>query len=410
MRYVILGGSIAGLSAARAIRERDRDGEIVIVTTERGAPYYRPLIPLLIDGSKQNADVEMPDDPYRTLRTNLSVRTVEKIDSKKKTVFLHGKRKLAYDRLLIATGARPKVPRIPGLPGDSLYVLRTALDARELKSTAAKARQIVVIGGGMVGIKTAEALRRMPHRPEITVIEREDHLLPLRLDKEAAAVLQKALEQKGLRFVLPATVRKAVVAGARKTLVLDGKRKVAADLVIAAVGVQPNIEFLKGSGIRTRSGILVDERLQTSVPGVYAAGDVIECKDAVTGASFVSALWTNAAETGRIAGMNMAGGAAAAAGLLPVMNAAEIAGIPIISAGIVEPRRGLERVTNRAKDILRTVVMQEDRVVGMSFLGDIRNAGVYIALIRNRVPLRGDRDRFLRGAAAYADLAATREA
>lgn len=402
MRYVILGGSIAGLSAARAIREQDKGSEIVMVSAENSGPYFRPLIPMLIDGSKQEADLVMPDDPLRALGVNVSFRAAERVDAGMKTVFLSGKKKLAYDRLLIATGARPAVPKIAGMAPDRMFVMRTMADAHALASAAKTARSVVVIGGGMVGVKTATALRHLPKPPAVTIVEQQEHILPLRLDREGAALVQKALEKEGIECIAATSVQKA----AGRTLSFRNGKNLGADLVVAAVGVRPNIEFLKGSGIRTANGVVVDSRLLTSVPDVYAAGDVAETRDAVTGRSFASALWTNAVDMGRLAGRNMAGDRAEGLSALPVMNAAEVCGVPMISAGEVEAGTGHEVGVSRRNGSLRKVVLQKDRVVGMSFIGDIRNAGVYVSMIRNGIPVRGDRDRFLRGLATYADVAA----
>lgn len=410
MRYVILGGSIGGLSAARAIREQDGSGEIVLVSAEPCGPYFRPLIPLLIDGSKLEADLFLPDEPLKQLAVNVSYRSAERVDTKKKTIYLSGRKKLAYDKLLIATGARPALPKIPGLGPDRMLVMRTMSDAQALARAAKEARQVVVIGGGMVGIKTATALRHLPDPPDVTIVEQEDHILPLRLDQEAAAIVHKALEKEGISCAIGTNVQKAAAGkNGQMTLTLKGGKKLTTDLVVAAVGVKPNIEFLHGSGIKTRVGVLVDDRLMTSVKDVYAAGDAAECREATTGKTFTSPLWTNAVDMGKQAGRNMAGGKAEGLDVLPVMNAAEIAGIPMISAGLVEPGQGFEIELTRTNGSLRKVVMQKDRVVGMSFLGDIRNAGVYVSMIRHRIPVTGSRERFLKGLATYADVAVGRD-
>ncbi len=407
MRYVILGGSIAGLSAVRAIRGQDKGSEIVLVSDESTGPYFRPLIPMLIDGSKNEADLAVPDDPLKQLEVNVCVRAAERVDTKTKTVYLSGRKKLAYDRLLIATGARPALPKVPGLAPDRMFVMRTMADARVLAKAAKEARQVVVIGGGMVGVKTASALRHLSNALQVTIVEQEDHILPLRLDQDGAAIVQKALERQGIACITASTVERAEAAkNGQLVLSLKGSKKLAANLVVAATGVRPNTEFLKGSSIKTGKGVLVDGRLMTSAKDVYAAGDVVKCKDAVSGRSFTSALWTNAADMGRQAGRNMAGGKAEGIEALPVMNAAEIAGVPMVSAGQVEPGKGFEVGVTRENGSLRKVVMQKDRVVGMAFVGDIRNAGVYVNMIRHRIPVVGMKERFLKGMATYADVLA----
>lgn len=403
MRYVILGGSIAGLSAVRAIREQDKESEIIAVSAENTGPYYRPLITLLIDESRQEADIRMPDDPMRSLNVNVIFRSAERVDTRKKTVYLSGKRKLAYDKLLIATGARPALPKLTGLGPDRIFVMRTMADAQALANAAKMAKQVVIIGGGMVGVKTATALRHLPKPPKVTIVEQEDHILPLRLDSDGASIIQRALDREGIICLTGTSVQKA----AGKTLSLKGGGKLAADLVVSAIGVKPNVEFLKGSDIKTRKGVLVNDRLMSSVKDVFAAGDVAECRDAVTGRNFASALWTNAADMGKQAGRNMAGGKAEGIDVLPVMNAAEIAGVPMISAGQVEPGKGFDVHVTRENGNMRKVVMLQNRVVGIAFVGDIRNAGLYVNLIRRRIPVAGARERFLRGTATYLDVTAS---
>ena len=155
MRYVILGGSIAGLTAAKTIRSLDKQGEIVIVSAENLPAYYRPLIPFLVQDSKKESDLFLTEDVVKEVGANFSCRKAERIDRSSKTVFLSGRKKLAYDRLLIATGASPLIPNIPGINSPSVHVLRTMADALRLKESVKRAKQAVVIGGGMVGIKAA---------------------------------------------------------------------------------------------------------------------------------------------------------------------------------------------------------------------------------------------------------------
>ena len=162
----------------------------------------------------------------------------------------------------------------------------------------------------------------------------EKHILPLRLDQRGAAIVTPHVEQEGISVLTGTTVKAIITKGDTVEAVkLVNGRTLPADVVIIGAGVRPNVAFLKGSGIAVRKGVVVDKMLRTNLTDVYAAGDVAETRDLVTGQSFVSGLWTNAVEMGRLAGMNMTGSSVSCEGYLPVMNATEIANIPVISAG-----------------------------------------------------------------------------
>jgi NAD(P)H-nitrite reductase large subunit len=407
MRYVILGGSIAGLTAAKTIRSLDKQGEIVIVSAENSPAYYRPLIPFLVQDAKKESDLFLTEDVLKEVKADFSNRTAERIDRSAKTVFLSGRKKLAYDRLLIATGASPLIPNIPGINSPSVHVLRTMTDALRLKESVKRAKQAVVIGGGMVGIKAAAALRHCPFPISVTIVEMGKHILPLRLDQRGAAIVTPHLEQEGISVLTGTTVKVVITKGDMvEAIKLANGRMLPADVVIIGAGARPNVAFLKGSGIAVRKGVVVDKMLRTNLPDIYAAGDVAETRDIVTGRSFASGLWTNAVEMGRLAGMNMAGSSASCEGYLPVMNATEVANIPIISAGMIEPGRGYQATVTDTDGGYRKVVMKDGLVAGICFVGDVTNAGVYVNMIKNRVPVRNGKDKMQRGTATYADIAA----
>lgn len=407
MRYVILGASIAGLSAASAVRTRDPKGEITMVTAEVGQPYYRPLIPLLIDGSKKETDLALLDDPIRRINANVIRGSAESVDTKNKTVRLEGGKSIVYDRLLIATGARPVVPKIAGAVDGSLYVLRTIEDANRLRTEADRVQNVVVIGGGMVGIKTATALRHRNNPPAVTIVEIEAHVLPKRLDMRAAEIITAALRCDGIEVITGSTVKAlAGREGKPISVTLSQDRHLDVDCVVAAVGVQPNVAFLKDSGITIDTGVVVDDQLRTSVSDVYAAGDVAQCSDLLTGNPFSSALWTNAMEMGRLAGMNMAGARVTSSGFLSVMNAAEIAGIPFVAAGVVEPEEGYETIVTDTKDNYRKIVLKNDVIDGFLVVNDIQNAGVFLNLLKNRISIACIREEIRGGVVSYVNVAA----
>lgn len=411
MRYVIIGGSIAGLSAAQAIREQDTAADIRIITGEKAGPYYRPIIPYLISGQKSEQDISYPEDPLKGKAIFSVLGTAIKVDGKKKEVLLASGERLPYDALLLATGSVPLKPRIPGLDGEGVYPLRNEDQAIRIRDAAKTAASAVVIGGGLVGIKAALALRELCRTtgagPEnVTVVEMLPEILNGRLDQCGSRIIRAAVEQEGVTVLTKKSVAKVIRdKGAVTGVKLSSGGTLPADLVVVAAGVRPNISCLKGSGVKTSKGVLVDESLRTNVAGIYAAGDVVEGRELLSKKNTVSGLWGNAVEMGRIAGMNMAGGKVSYPGFLSVMNASEIAGVPFVSVGLIEAE-GRKYRTSSHENGKRywKLVFEGDHLVGAVLVGDLKNAGIYTALIKNHVPIARARDRVEKRTATYADL------
>ncbi len=411
MRYVIIGGSVAGLSAAKAIRQNDLSGDITVISGEKSRPYYRPLIPLLIAGQKSEDEILYPEDPLEGKNIASVLGTVVGVDAKKKEVLLASGQRLSFDSLLIATGGAALKPPVSGLEGKGVYSLRNMTNAVQIRNAAASAASAVVIGGGLVGIKVALALREQgasSGRPprEVTVIEMLPHILNGRLDRRGAAIVRAAVERKGVTVLTGQAVSEIIrIRSALSGVKLRSGRMIKADLVVVAAGVKPNVAYLKRSGIDINEGVLVNESLETSIPGIYAAGDVAEGRDLLTGDKAVSGLWSNAMEMGRTAGMNMAGGNVKYPGSMSVMNAAEIADVPFISVGLIEPEgRKYERVSQEDENGYWKLVLDGDFLVGAVFVGDLHKAGIYTNLIKNRIPISKVRNKVMKRSAVYTDF------
>lgn len=411
MRYVIIGGSIAGLSAAQAIREQDKAADIRVISGEQAGPYYRPVIPYLISGQKSEADISYPDDRLTGKGIAPVLGTAIKVDAKKKEVLLASGDRLSYDALLLAMGSVPLKPLIPGLDGEGAYPLRNRDQAVRIHEAAKAAGSAVVIGGGLVGIKAALALRELRRTTgagprEVTVVEMLPEILNGRIDRQGSRIIRNAVEQEGVTVLTNRGVKKVIRDhGAVTGVKLSSGGTLAADLVVVAAGVRPNLSCLRGSGVRTNKGVLIDGSLRTNVAGIYAAGDVAEGRDLLNGKNAVSGLWGNAVEMGRAAGMNMAGGKVNYPGFLPVMNASEIAGIPFVSAGLIDAEGKKYRTTSRrdGKNYWK-LVFEGDFLVGAVLVGDLKNAGMYTSLIKNHVPIGRARERIEKRSAGYVDL------
>lgn len=412
MRYVILGRSIAGISAANAIRRNDPSGEITVISGEEAKPYYRPLIPFLISGQRAEADILYPDDPFKGKEIDSILGTATGVDVKKKEVLLASGERVPFDALLIATGGVPLKPAIPGIDGLGVYPLRSISDAVRIRDAADRAKSAVVIGGGLVGIKAALALReRRISSGEpiaVSVIEILPEVLSGRLDARGAGIVHAALEHEGVSILcgqeISAVVRtESGPSGVR----LKSGRVVPADFVVVAAGVRPDIDFLKHSAVEIHRGVIVDEWLRTNIPGIYAAGDIVEGKDLITGAGAVSGIWTNALDMGHAAGANMAGASVKYPAFLSVMSAAEIAGVPFISAGLTEPEAKYETISHADENGYWKFVLSGEFLIGAVFVGNIARAGFYINLIKNRIPIGRIKDKLKKRSAGYVDFVAT---
>jgi NAD(P)H-nitrite reductase large subunit len=394
MQYVIVGGSIAGASAIRAIRANDPEGVITLVTAEKPF-YYRPLIPLIIDGDITDEDIFFPEDIETSLGIQLVSDRAVALDPEKKELTLDSASRLEYDKLLIATGSIPLLPDVPGT--EKAFTLRTLNDAHKIKEAAAGARKTVILGGGFVGIKAASALSKLGH--DITIIEKLSQILYPRLDQKSADIVQKRIEKKGIRCITTDTITEVLDGGVK----LTSGDVIEADLVILAVGINPNTEWLEGSGLKIEKAMVVDELLKTSAENCYAAGDVVQALDLVEHEPAVSVLWTNAVDMGKAAGTNMAGGKKRYPGLLSVLNATEIEGIPLVSAGAVTDGGG-EVFIDNGYDGYRKLVFRDDRLIGAIFMGQLKNTGIYINLIKNQTPLGNLKDKAIKGTLTYVDF------
>ena len=298
-RYFILGGGAAALEAAKAIRERDPSGLIVLLTDEPALPYMRPALTkqLLADVSAQDIQLETPawyDAPGRDILV-LMGRTVSCIDPENKTVSLADGLVFPYDKLIYALGARCFVPPFEGSDRQNVIAVRTEEDARRVRQIAKTAKSAVVIGGGVLGLEAAWGLHQAGMA--VSVVEFDARVMARQVDEDTSERIARAMKDRGVKLYTCASTAKVDDAGLHLT---DG-RLLPADLVIVSAGVRANAEIAAAAGIRVDRKILVDEHMATSVPDVYAAGDCAVC-----GVSY--ALWDEACEMGRVAGINAAGG------------------------------------------------------------------------------------------------------
>ena len=298
-RYIILGGGIAALSAAKAIRENDVSGLIVLLTSEEALPYFRPALTKQLLGHVSAGDLALEsaawyDAPGRDILV-LTGRTVSAIDIGKKTVSLADGLVFPYDKLVYALGARCFVPPFEGHDRANVVAIRTMQDVQRVRELAKSARTAAIIGGGVLGLEAAWSLCQAGLT--VSVVEFDQRVMARQVDETTSERIASAIAAHGGTLYTAASTARVDDEG----LHLSDGRLVPADLVIVSAGVRANAEIAAAAGIHVERKIVVDERMQTSAPDVYAAGDCAVC-----GVSY--ALWPEAQEMGRVAGVNAAGG------------------------------------------------------------------------------------------------------
>ena len=379
MKYVIIGNSAAAVGCIEGIRQEDRTGPITVVTDEPYHTYSRPLISYLLLGKTDEERMKYrPDGFYEENGvTLLAGKRAEKIDPESKTVLLDDGQALSYDKLLVAAGSRPFVPPIKGLDGvENAFTFMTLDSAKALEKALGPDKRVLILGAGLIGLKCAEGIAGRVG--SLTVADLADHILPSILDSEAAAMVQRHIEDHGVSFLLG----DGVDYFEGNTAVLKSGKKVPFDLLVICVGVRPNTSLVSEAGGEVARGIRVDPGCATTIPDVYAAGDCTESFDVSSGQERILALLPNAYMQGRCAGTNMAGGEAVYDHAIP-MNAIGFFGYHVLTAGTYtgEIYRSAEGCS------LKKLFYENDRLKGYILLGDVARAGIYTSLIRKETPL-----------------------
>jgi NAD(P)H-nitrite reductase large subunit len=390
IKYLIIGNSAGGIGAAEAIREVDKAGTLAIVSDEPYPAYSRPLISEhLSAGRPLEKMLYRPPDFYEKnrIKTVLGDKVV-RINFSERNVELASGRIFIWQKLLLATGGSPIVPNLEGRDLKGVFTFTTLDDARTidnfLRQRQGKIRA-VVIGGGLIGVSATEAL--LKRGVEVSIVEMKDWVLNTILDEEAADFESKALIKAGVDIITGHTVARinSSLLGEVNGVSLDDGRLISCDMVVIAIGVTPRLDLVGNNGVKTNRGIIVDRRMATSVPGVYACGDVVEAYDFVYGENRVTPVWPNAYTGGRVAGLNMAGKKAEYEGGT-AMNALKYFGVNILSAGMVNaPEDSYEVISRRSDGIYKKVIIKGGKILGMVFAGDIEKAGIIYNLMKDGV-------------------------
>ncbi|MGE0083299.1 MAG: NAD(P)/FAD-dependent oxidoreductase [Desulfococcaceae bacterium] len=403
MKYVIIGNGAAGLHAAESIRSFDAEGSITMTGDETMLPYCRPMISMVLEGSVQPEKLPIRNARfYEDLNiTAVLGKRVSAIDTENRQIFIPENRgtdvrAIGFDRLLIATGADPRPVKAEGLDLKNIFYMRNQAHVRGMLAELPSVRTALVLGGGLVGFKAAYGLLRRGIR--VTMLIRSGYPLSMQADETAGKMILAELIRHGLEVRAGTGVSAFAGEKSVRCAHLSDGTEMPCDMAVIGKGVLPALSFVPREKIATDLGVLVNEHMETNIPGIYAAGDVAQFTDIARGISWVNAIWPEAVNQGRTAGMNMAGRPVSYKGSLG-RNVIRIFSTDIMTAGIVNPPKneGYEVLAdvNPRRGTYRKLVFRGDLLTGMVMVNHIEQGGLLMSLIQSRHPVIIDKEQLL---------------
>jgi phenylglyoxylate dehydrogenase epsilon subunit len=400
--YLIVGASHAALSALHAIRLHDPEQEVTLLTRDDSLPYSPTVLPYVVSGRSDPGRVFLRDDGYFAQHKVNYLRgaKVRKVNAGTSAVELADGSEIAFDKLLLATGAAPLLPAIPGLAGLRFHVLRTLADAVALREALPGVKRALVLGGGLIGMHAAENLAK--GGVEVSVVELQPHVLSGYFDADASAMIEKVFAANGVRLLTGARMASVAAQGEGRRATLADGTELDADLLLVAAGVAPVTDFLDGSGVETERGVLVDEHMRTNVANIWAAGDVAQSRVFFTDDRIINGVLPDAVDQGRIAGMAMAEdpGSKTYAGGVP-LNTYSFFGQQAVSVGVHEEaleQKGVEvqRQLDAAHNRYLKIVLKDGRLAGIFGVNTAFDPGIMWELILRAIDLGDEKLAFLR--------------
>ncbi len=397
-KYLVVGSSHAALEAVTAIRMHDAEGSLTLVTRDTLLPYSPTVLPYVVSGRSAPGDVFLRDEQFFAANRVDYRRgaALEALHTGRNAAELADGSEIIYEKVLLATGAAPAIPPIPGLDQVKYHVLRTLDDATRLHAAISQSKHAVVLGAGLVGMHAAENLVKAG--ASVTIVEMAKQLTDGYFDPTAAQMIEKAFVDNGATILTGSRVVKLAPSAVGATLTLENGKTLEADLLLVATGVKPNMDFLGDSGVAHDRGILVGDSMQTSVANVWAAGDCAQAKSFFSDDKVMNSILPDATEQGRIAGMAMAGdpGLKHYPGGVP-LNTYHFFGRHAISVGSSRLTEGAEVVTrfDEASGRYLKAIFKDDRLLGIYGVNEFFDGGVMCQLILRRVDLSAVKQRFL---------------
>ncbi len=368
-KILILGGGVAGVTAAEEARKCTAKPSITLISKEPGLPYYRLNLTRFLAGEVQEQELPLqPANWFAEKNITLIEGEALQIDRQKKQVLLRDGRQFAYDKLVLTSGSHPFVPPIPGATRDGVRTLRTLSDARQILERLQTGLRVVCIGGGLLGLETAGALAR--RGAKVTVFEGHPWLMPRQLPQQAAILLQKQLEGMGIKVICGAQIQELAGDEHLRSVLLTDGREIPAELAVISAGVRPNSCLARQAELKVKSGLIVDDRMITSDPDILSAGDLTEHNGRLYG------IWPASYAQGVVAGINAAGGAAEFPGL-SLATRIKVVDVDLFSVGQLNLTDASYRLVEKTvNSCYYGLVCRDNHLVGAALFGDTSLAAV----------------------------------
>jgi nitrite reductase (NADH) large subunit len=392
MRVVIVGNGVAGVTAARIIKQKNAEATVSIYTDESHSYYPRPRLYEVLSGEAEPQEIYMfPEKWYeeKGIHVHLNKKAVN-IDVDKKELVLENGARVSYDKLLLANGGHSFVPPIKGVKKTGFFTLRSVRDALTIRKFTEKSKKAIVIGGGLLGLEFAASLRKLGQQVE--VVEIFPRLLPRQLDREGAEILKNRIASRGIEFDLGVKTVEILGRNTVSGILLDSGKTISGELVLCSAGMRSNIQLASEAGIKVNRGVVVDNHLQTSTDDVYAVGDVAEFNGRVYGIILAALEQTKIAATNLLEEKQIVYN-----GTIP-SNTLDIVDIDLTSMGTVNPEDNkyeeIKRV-NDEKGIYKKLVLDQGKIVGAIILGDKKGVTTIKRLMNQQTDITKYKDSIL---------------
>jgi nitrite reductase (NADH) large subunit len=380
-KFVIIGNGAAGFNAAKSIRSKNSKASIKIISSENYATYYRPrLSGYLSENVPDNYFYVKDQSWYDKNKIDLILNTpVKDIDTKSKKVLTENGEKFEYDKLILANGSSSFIPNINGTDKEGVFTLKFLKDVYAIRNYANKSKKAVIVGGGLLGLEAAWELKKLGL--SVTVVEFSNRLLPRQLDSEGAKLFKKSIDKSGVEIILGDSVSEIEGTSKVSNVKLKSGKTIQCDIVLFSVGIRPNKQLAERAGIKTDRGIIVNDKMETSVKDIYACGDVCEYNKTVYGN------WPASVKMGKIAGSNSVGDESHFTSFVTSTNFASM-NCKLFSCGqFTEESKNISYSDPSKVNYCKLFFNEEDKIVGGILLGDTKNSGKIMLAIQNKTTI-----------------------
>lgn len=383
-KIVIIGNGIAAISAIKSIRESDKESEIHLIGKEKFYPYNRVRLSKgLLSGLEEDKTLLQKREWYSDNNITLYLdNKVTSIDTNKRIVELSDRSTINYTKLLLANGSRNVTPFIPGINKQGVYTLKTLQDAWDIIDKLNDTQVALIIGGGIQGLETAWIMAQAGKK--VILSHRSQRFMRRQLDEKASKILEKSVLSSGIQILFNTQISEVKGVDSVVGFMASDGKSYECDTIIYSVGTEPYIDILKNTPISTNNGVIVNEKMETNIEDIYAAGDVAEYDNHIYG------LWNIAIGQGKVAGYNIVGRHSVYEHIVPVttLNAFNLS---LFSMGIVDESKATDIVTDDRSEegIYNRIFINNDKVIGAIVVGSIKSSPALKAAIEKELSLRG---------------------